>query len=52
MAKREYTIIEYEKFRFLQVREVGKLAICSRSRGGVNNKHFDTVFGLQSRILE
>ena len=52
MAKREYTIIEYEKFRFSQVREVVKLAICSLSRGGVNNEHFETVFGLQSRILE
>ena len=31
--------------------ESGKLAIFSRSRGGVNNKHFYTVFGLQSIIL-
>ena len=32
--------------------ESGKLAIFSRSRGGVNNKHFYTVFGQQSIILE
>ena len=32
--------------------ESGKLAIFSRSRGGVNNKNFYTVFGLQSLILE
>ena len=32
--------------------ETGKLAVFSRSRGGVNNKHFYTVFGFQSLILE
>ena len=30
----------------------GKLAIFSRSRGGVKNKHFCKVFGLQTIILE
>ena len=39
MSERAYTIIEYQKFRFSQVREAliesGKLAIFSRSRGGV-----------------
>ena len=57
MAQGGYTIIENENFRFSQEREdlnteSGKLAIFSRSRGGVNNKHFYTVFGFQSLILE
>ena len=48
MAEREYTIIENEQFfRKIFWIESGKLAIFSRSRGGVNNKHFYTVFGFQ-----
>ena len=56
MALREYAILRTKNLDFRKSGKIwiesGKLAIFSRSRGGVNNKHFYTVFGFQSLILE
>ena len=55
MAWREYTIIEYKKFRFSQVQKdfnrIRQTRHFQPMHSGVNNEHFYTVFSIQSIFL-